>query len=46
MPQFSSVIDSESCKNTEIVHKQKVNNVQKLILAYICNAQHVPAEDH
>ena len=34
------------CKNTEIVHKLKVNNVQNLYLSYIHNVQHVSAEDH
>ena len=46
MPQFSIVINGELCKNTEIVHKQNVNSVQKLILPYISNVQHVLAEDH
>ena len=46
MLQFSIVINGELHKNREIVHKQKVNNVQKLTLAYIYSVQHVPAEDH
>ena len=27
MPQFSIVINNELCRDTEIVHKQEVNNV-------------------
>ena len=46
MPQFSIVINNESCKNTEIVPEQKVNNVKKHILTYIYNVQHAPAEEH
>ena len=46
MPHISIIINSKSCITTEIVHKQEVNNIQKLILAYINNVQHVPAGDH
>ena len=46
MLHFFIVIINRLHKNTEIVHQQKVNNVQKPILAYIYNVQHTLAEDY
>ena len=40
------VFNDKLCKSTETVHKEKVNNVQKIILAYIHNVQHATGVDH
>ena len=44
MPQFSIVFNGGTGKSTETVHK--VNDVHKICLSYIHNAQHASPQDH
>ena len=46
MLQFPIIINNNLCKSTETVQREKINNANKAILAYIHNAQHATAVDH